>query len=145
MARNLLKKVVNDKDVHHTALNTIIAWGIGTFANITANSLYKFNLNQYNSTSHAMAGVVGGTLICRKIDNGLKGIALALGAATLLNAGWELYENLYVFKDARGLTSIDTISDVAMVYSGILLSFLGEKAKDYINREKIKKEERWLL
>lgn len=144
MSKNL-RKIVNDGDILHTGLNTLAAWGAGTFANIISNSLFRFNLNQYNSTSHAMAGVVGGTLACRKIDNGLKGIALTLGAATLLNVGWEVFENGYVFKDIGGLTSIDTISDITAVYAGVILGFLGEKAKDYMNRDKIKKEERWLL
>jgi hypothetical protein len=145
MSKNLLKKIINGEDILHTSFNTIATWSAGTFANIVSNSLFRFNLNQYNSTSHAMAGVIGGTLTSRIIDDGLKGLALALGAANVLNVGWECYENLYVFKDVQGLTSIDTISDVAMVYSGILLGFLGEKAKDYMNRDKIKREEKWLL
>ncbi len=145
MPRNLLKKIVNDEDILHTALNAFLTWGAGTSANLVSNSLGRFDLGKYNLKSHAIVGVVEGTLACRKIDNGLKGLGLALGIATLLNVGWELWENLYVFKDPAGLTSIDTISDVAMIYSGVLLSFLGEKAKEYINEEKPTKEMKWVL
>jgi len=102
-------------------------------------------LNKYNSIDHLAIGIGIGTLAYRKAGGGLRGVAAGLVAGTIFNALWEPFENLYVFKDANGLTSIDTISDVAMVYSGVLLNFLGEKAKNYLNRDKIKKEEKWLL
>mgnify|MGYP001568709694 CR=1 FL=1 len=135
MSKNLLTKIVNDEDLHHIALNAFTAWGAGTFGNIFSNSILKFNFNQYNSTNHFTVGVIFGTLMYR-----LKKIGIGLAALTALNFGFEIFENGYVFGDIRGLGSLDTITDVAVLYAGVALSFLGERAKEYLNNNRTKRD-----
>ncbi len=146
MAKNLLNRITNDEDVHHAALNTTVAWLAGTIANVISNTFFHYNLNQYNSTDHFAMGVGLGTLAYRKAGGGLKGIAAGVVAGTVFNATWETFENLYAWKAGDGWwKSMDTLSDIAAVYTGTALSFLTEKLKGYGNKYKIKKEEKWLL
>jgi hypothetical protein len=143
-----LKKIINDEDLKETCFNTTIAWGVGNLANIVANSIFKFNLNQYNSITHFTIGVGIGTFTYRKAGGGVKGVLAGLITATAFNGAWEAFENGYVFHNnvfSSKETDIDTISDIGILYAGSVLSFLGEKAKDYINRDKIKRNERWVL
>ena len=140
---NTLKKIINDEDIHHAGFNLAVAWGAGNVANIISNSIFHFNLNEYNSVDHFAMGVGIGTLAYRKAGKGTKGILAGLITATLFNTGWEDFENKYVFYNKE--LDIDTISDIGILYAGTALSFLGEKSKDYINRNKIKRNEKWVL
>ena len=141
MRKTFLEKIIRDEDLKETSFNTLGFWILGKTANVIANSVFHFDLNKYNSIDHLTLGVGIGTLSYRKAGGGVKGVIAGLTAATLLNAGWEYFENKYVFKDANGLTSIDTISDIAVVYSGSVLGFLSEKTKKHINR----KNEKWVM
>jgi hypothetical protein len=146
MTKNLLNKIASFEDLKETGFNMAALWLAGKTANVIANSLFHFNLNKYNSVDHLVIGVGIGTLTYRKAGKGVKGVIAGLIAATMFNASWEYFENKYVFHDINGLTSIDTITDIASVYAGSVLGVVGEKIKDYhMNRNKIKKEERWLL
>jgi hypothetical protein len=131
--KNLLKKIINDEDLKATGFNMATAWAIGNIANTVANSCFHFNLNQYNSVKHFVMGVGVGTLAYRKAGKGAKGVLIGLAAATFFNFAWESFEmSLHPYNDQE--TLIDTVSDVAVVYGGAALSFVGEKFKDYVNR-----------
>ncbi len=132
--KNLVKKVINDEDVKQTGVNTLLACGIAFIANTAANSLFHFNLNEYNSTKHAIAGVAIGTFAYRKAGGGVRGVLIGLAAATLANAAWEGFEiGLNPYNSVE--TQADLVSDIAVVYGGAVLSFVGEKWKDFVNRE----------
>ena len=130
--KNLLKKIINDEDLKATGFNMATAWAIGNIANTVANSCFHFNLNQYNSVKHFVIGVGVGTLAYRKSGKGTKGVLIGLAAATLFNFAWEGFEAGLGRYSSE--SQMDLISDVAVVYGGTALSFIGEKFKDFINR-----------
>jgi hypothetical protein len=132
--KDLARKVINDEDLHQTGLNFLFACGIAFIANTAANSLFHFNLNEYNSTKHFVAGVAIGTFAYRKAGGGAKGVLIGLAAATGCNALWEGFE-LGVNPYNVAESPVDLMSDVAIVYGGAVLSFVGEKWKDFINRD----------
>lgn len=139
MAKNLLKKIVNDKDLHEAGFNFAAIWGVGKLANVISNSVFHYDLNRYNSIDHLAIGVGIGTLAYRKAGGGLKGILTGLIAGTIFNAGWEYLEyKSHIWNTKESM--IDTITDIAFVYAGNVLSFLGEKAKGYINRKNEKSQ-----
>jgi hypothetical protein len=133
--KTLLKKIVNDEDLKATGFNITAAWVFGKTASMISSAVFNFNLNQYNSIDHLMMGVGIGTLTYRKAGRGIKGIAAGLTAATMLNVAWEGFEggfNPYHHPEILA----DRISDIAVVYAGSTLSFLGEKFKNYLNKDK---------
>lgn len=134
MTKNLLKKIIDDEDLHHAGFNTACAWLAGKIANTISSSVFHLNLNQYNSIDHLVMGVGLGTLAYRKAGRGIKGVAAGLIAGTLFNAAWEGLEyklDIWSMKE----NTIDTITDIGVVYAGNILSFLGEKAKEYVNKK----------
>lgn len=126
--KNLLKKITNDEDLHKAGFNLAVAWLAGKVANTVSNAVFHYDLNQYNSVDHFAIGVGLGTFVYRKAGGGIKGALAGLAAGTMFSALWEPFENFYVFKSSK-LFNIDTISDIAMVYAGNILSFLAEGAK----------------
>ncbi len=134
--KNLAKKIINDEDLKASSFNFAVAWAAGNLANVISNSVFHFDLNRYNSVDHFAMGVGIGTLAYRKAGKGVRGVVTGLVAATLFNAGWEYAENKYVFKADNWINSIDTLSDIACVYTGSILSFLGEKAKGKLTAKK---------
>ena len=123
-----LRKIIDNIDLKETLSNIGLAWGAGTLANLSSNSFFRYDLNKYNSVNHFTAGVGMGTFFYTGFGKGWKGITAGLIAVTLANAGWELFENLHVFD--TNLLSIDTMTDIAVVYAGSVLSFVGEKLKE---------------
>ena len=134
MKKNLLKKLVPE-----VLVNTGAIWAVGKAANIISNSVFRFDLNKYNSVDHLIAGAGIGTIANRKIGRGVKGVAATFIAATAISAGWEWFENRYVFQ--TDLISIDTLTDFAAVYAGSMIPFLNQGIKKYINKRK----EKWVL
>ena len=128
-----LQKIIGYEDLKESAFNFALAWGVGNAANVISNSFFHYNLNMYNSVDHLAIGVGIGTLAYRKAKGGIKGIAAGLIAATLFNGGWEYFENKYVFGMEE--VSIDTITDIAVVYAGSALGFLGEKVKKCLGKK----------
>lgn len=144
MSKNLIKKIINDEDLKQSCLNFTAIWGAAKLASMASSALFGFNLNKYNSIDHLAIGVGIGTLAYRKAGGGVKGIIAAFASGTFFNICWESFENGFnPYRDKEAL--IDSISDVAVVYTGNLLGILGEKAKDYINRNKIKRNEKWVI
>jgi len=134
MPKNLLKKIINDEDLHAAGFNFAAIWLIGKSANVVSSTLFHFDLNRYNSIDHLAIGVGIGTLAYKKAGGGLRGVLTGLVAGTLFNAGWEALEyKSHIWNTKESM--IDTITDVAFVYVGNILSFLGEKAKEYVNRK----------
>ncbi len=132
--KNLAKKLINDEDLKATGFNMAAAWVVGNIANTVANSVFHFNLNEYNSVKHFVMGVGVGTLAYRKAGRGTKGVLIGLAAATLFNAAWEGFEiGLNPYNSVE--TQADLISDIAVVYGGAALSFVGERWKDFVGRE----------
>jgi len=131
-----LSKIVSKEDISSTCVNMTAAWLAGKVANTVSNSVFHFDLNRYNFIDHLVIGTGLGTLAYRKAGGGVKGLTAGLIAGTMFSAGWEYFENKYVFKDANWLTSIDTMLDVAVVYAGNILGFLAEKAKAYKGKKK---------
>jgi hypothetical protein len=141
MPKNLLKKIIPSKeDINNTCFNMTALWLTGKIANTVSNSVFHFDLNKYNSIDHLVMGIGIGTLAYRKAGKGVRGVVAGLIAGTMFNAGWEYFENKYVFKDSNWMNSVDTMTDIAFVYAGNVLGFLGEKAKGYINRKNEKSQ-----
>ncbi len=137
---DLLNKLIPTKeDIGHICMNGMTIWAIGKIANAVSNSFFHFNLNRFNSIDHAIAGTIIGTYAYRKAGGGLRGVVAGVTAATILNTAWESFEG-YVYH-SKGL-DIDTISDIAVVYGGNFVGFFAEKAKGYMSRNKVKKEEK---
>jgi hypothetical protein len=122
-----LKKIIDYNDLKEASFNFAVAWGLGNAANIISNAVFHFDLNRYNSVDHLAMGVGIGTLAYRKAGKGAKGIFAGLIAASLFNGCWEYFENRYVFQSKE--LDIDTITDIAAVYAGSIIGFLGEKLK----------------
>ena len=133
--KTLLKKIVNDTDLKESGFNFATIYFASKIASTISNAVFHFDLNQYHSTEHFAIGVGLGTFAYRKADGGIKGILAGLAAATILNASWESFENLVVFKNTQ--LDVDTILDISMIYAGTTLSFLGEKFKSYINKDDV--------
>jgi hypothetical protein len=135
MAKNLLKKITSE-DIKHICVNMTAAWFVGKVANTVSNAFFHYDLNKYNFIDHLIIGTGIGTIAYRKAGGGLKGVAVGLAAGTLFNVLWEPFENLYVWKAGEEWwKSVDTISDVAVVYAGGILSFLGERTKEYLSKK----------
>jgi len=132
--KTLLKKIISDEDLNASTFNFTTAYLAGKFASMASSALFHFNLNQYNSIDHFAIGVGIGTFAYRKAGRGAKGVVAGLIAATLFNASWEGFEGGFNPYNSPELT-IDRISDVAVVYTGSTLSFLGEKFKTYLNKD----------
>jgi hypothetical protein len=131
--KTLLKKIANDEDLKASGFNFTVAYLAGKFASMASSALFGFNLNQYNSIDHFALGVGIGTFTYRKAGRGAKGVLAGLAAATLFNAAWEGFEK--GFNPYHNPESIaNSISDIAVVYAGTVLSFLGEKAKTSLNQ-----------
>ena len=133
--KTLLKRIVNDEDLKASGFNFAAIYLAGKVASMTSSALFGFNLNQYNFIDHLAIGVGLGTFAYRKAGRGIKGVLTGLAAATIFNVVWEGFEkgfNPYHSPESM----IDTISDIAVVYAGTTLSFLGEKFKYYLNRKK---------
>jgi hypothetical protein len=144
--KNLIEKIVPTGDELKTLLmQTGAIWAIGRVANVVANSVFHFDLNKYNSVDHAILGFGFGTYAYQKAGGGVKGFLAGLTAATIFNAGWEYSENRFVFKSSFDdtETAIDTISDIAVVYVGTVLSFAGQKLRDY--KKYPHGKEKWVL
>lgn len=131
--KTLLKKIVNDEDLKASGFNFTTAYLTGKFISMATSALFGWNLNKYNSIDHLALGVGIGTFAYRKAGKGVKGIFAGFSAATLFNAVWEGFERGFNPYD-NPETLINTVSDVAVVYAGTTLSFLGEKFKDYLNK-----------
>ncbi len=131
-----LNKIVSKEDISNTCVNMTALWVAGKVVNTISNSVFDLDFNKYNSIDHLVMGIGIGTLAYRKANGGVKGIVAGLVAGTMFSASGEYFENKYVFKDANWLTSIDTITDVASVYTGSILGFLAEKMKRYIGKKK---------
>jgi len=96
MSKNLTNKII-DEDLKETGFNMAVAWTIGQITNTISNAFFHFDLNQYNSIKHLVAGVGVGTFAYRKAGGGIKGIITGLTTVTLCNFAWEAFENGYVF------------------------------------------------
>jgi len=132
-----LNKILSEEDVKSVCVNITAAWLAGKVANTISNSVFHYNLNQYNFIDHLIMGTGIGTLAYRKAGGGFKGLAAGLFAGTVFNALWEPFENLYVQKaDGAWWESVDTLSDVAVVYAGNIAGFIAEKVKGYKGRKK---------
>ncbi len=125
--RKNLSKIISEEDVKNVGVNMMAAWIAGKAANVISNSIFHYDLNHYNSVDHLVIGVGLGTLAYRKAGGGIKGVVAGLIAGTLFSAAWEPFENKYVFKSS--IINMDTLSDIATVYAGNILGFLGEKLK----------------
>jgi len=66
MPKNLLKKLVDDEDIHHTSFNFAVAYGFGFAASVISNSVFKYNLNRFRSVEHFAVGVAAGLLLTEK-------------------------------------------------------------------------------
>ncbi len=135
MGNKFLEKILNDSDLKESALNLLIVGALGYTANVISNKL-GFNLNHFNSINHAAIGTVLGSFFYRKAGGGLWGVMAGLGAATGFNGAWETIEYYCNIYGNVKPPAIDIITDIACVYGGSILGFLGEKAKKYINKRK---------
>jgi hypothetical protein len=132
-----LSKIINKEDVSAICVNMTAAWLAGKVANTISNSVFHYNLNQYNFIDHLIMGTGLGTIAYRKAGGGIKGLAAGLIAGTAFNVMWEPFENLYVQKaDGAWWKSVDTLSDVAVVYAGNIAGFLAEKIKEHKGKKK---------
>jgi len=137
MAKNLLKKIVNDEDWHAAGFNFAAAYLVGKTATAISEKFFNFPLNYYNSVDHFAIGVGLGTIAYRKAGGGLKGVLAGLAAGTAFNLGWEILEakgDIY----GNEWSLVDTISDISIVYAGNALGFLAEIGKKHIKKEKKK-------
>lgn len=140
MAKKFLERLI-DEDFKEASVNFTIAWGLGNLASVLSNAFLRFNLNEYNSVDHFAIGVGLGTYAYRKAGKGAKGILAGLIAATLFNGCWEYAEgkgNIYGTK----WDAFDTALDVACVYAGSIVGFLGEKLKRDISK---RENEKWVI
>ena len=136
MSKNLSNKIISKEDISSTCVNMTAAWLAGKVANTISNAVFHYDLNRYNFVDHLVIGTGLGTLAYRKAGGGLRGVLAGLAAGTMFSALWEPFENIYVQKaDGAWWKSIDTLSDVAVVYAGNILGFLGERFKDYIKKK----------
>jgi hypothetical protein len=135
--KTLLKKIVNDEDLKASGFNFTTAYLAGKFASMASSALFGWNINVYNSIDHFAVGVGIGTLAYRKTykktGSVSKGVLAGLAVATIFNGVWEGIEKI-VNPYNNPESVINTISDVAVVYAGSTLSFLGEKFKNYLNK-----------
>lgn len=132
-----LDKILSEEDVKSVCVNTMTAWLAGKVANTISNSVFHYNLNQYNFIDHLIMGTGLGTIAYRKAGGGLKGLTAGLLAGTAFNIMWEPFENIYVQKaDGAWWNSVDTLSDIAVVYAGNIAGFLAEKVKEYKGKKK---------
>ncbi len=122
-----LDKILSKEDISATCVNVTAALIVGKAANVVANSVFHYDLNHYNFVDHLWIGVGIGTLAYRKAGGGFRGLAAGLIAGTMFSAAWETFENSYVWKSS--ILSMDTLSDVAVVYAGNIAGFLAEKIK----------------
>jgi len=129
MPKNL-NKLISKEDISATCVNVTAALVAGKLANVISNSVFHYNLNQYNFVDHLIVGTGLGTLAYRKAGGGFKGLAIGLIAGTAFSLLWEPFENKYVWKaEGEWWKSMDTLSDVAVVYAGNIAGFLAEKAR----------------
>lgn len=123
----------------------LIAYGLGFTAKVISNVLFHFNLNKYNSVEHFAVGIATGTYVYRKAyhrtGSRIRGVAEGLIAGTALSAIWEFVENRYVFQEKE--ITLDTMTDIASVFTGNMISFLAERRKEYTNKNK--RDEKWVL
>ena len=89
MSKNLLKKIIDVKDLKEASFNFAIAWGIGKTAVVISEKFFHFPLNQYNSVDHFAIGVGIGSYAYRRAGKGAKGVLAGIIAATMFNAGWD--------------------------------------------------------
>lgn len=129
-----LDKILSKEDISSIGINVTAALLAGKFANVISNSVFHYDLNHFNFIDHLWIGVGLGTYSYKKAGGGIKGLAAGLIAGTMFSAAWEPVENLYIFK-ADKILNPDTIHDIAVVYAGNILGFLGEKAKKYLNKK----------
>jgi hypothetical protein len=131
MAKNLLEKITpNEEDINHICVNMTAAWLAGKVANTISNSVFHYDLNHFNFIDHLVIGAGLGTYTYRKAGGGIKGLTAGLIAGTAFNVVWEPFENIYVQKaDGAWWKSVDTLSDVAVVYAGNILGFLAERIR----------------
>ncbi len=132
--KTLLRKIVNDEDLKATGFNFAVAYLTGKVISMASSALFGWNINKYNSIDHFAMGVGIGTLAYRKAGKGAKGVLIGLAAATVFNGAWEGFEmgvNPYNVAESP----VDLLSDVAVVYGGAVLSFVGEKFKDFLGRD----------
>jgi hypothetical protein len=135
MNKNVLEKIVIDEDLKSTGVNFTAAYVTGKLASMASSALFGFNLNQFNSIDHFAMGVGIGTFAYRKAGRGVKGVLAGLAAATIFNVIWEGFEEGFnPYHNPESM--INTISDIAVVYAGTTLSFVGEKIKSYITKDK---------
>lgn len=131
--KTLLKKVINDEALNASAFNFTTFYLGGKLISMVASVLFDLNLNQYNSIDHLSLGVGIGTFAYKKSGGGKKGILAGLVAATFFNFGWEGFEYLAnPYNNPEHL--LDTLSDIAVVYSGSLLGSAEEKFKDFLKK-----------
>jgi len=146
MPKNLLKKIIVDDDLKASGFNFTAAYLTGKIASLASSALFHFNLNQFNSIDHFAIGGGIGTFTYRKAGKGIKGILAGLAAATMFNVLWEGFEGGFnPYETPESI--INTVSDVAVVYAGATLGFVGEKIKNYIVPKELypKGQEKWLL
>ena len=125
MSKKSLKRIINDADLQNSCFNFTSLYIAGKIAQVAFNSL-GFDLNKYNSIEHLAIGAGVGTLAYRKAGGGFRGVIAGITAATFFNIGWESFEhNTSIYDESLE----NMISDIAVVYSGSIISFLGEKAK----------------
>jgi hypothetical protein len=133
----LLKKIVNDEDLNASAFNFTTVYLASKVASMASSALFHFNLNEYNSIDHLAVGVGIGTFAYRKAYKKTgrvsDGVLAGLAAATIFNASWEVFEGI-VNPYGNPESTINRISDIAVVYAGTTLSFFGEKFKNYLNK-----------
>ncbi len=129
---NLVDKIRNDEDVRTTGFNFTAAYIIGSCVEVVSSALFGWNIDRYNSIAHFALGVGIGTLAYkkayRKTGKRAVGVVSGLFAATVFNFVWEGFE---MIRYNNPITSIDTLSDIAVVYAGAALSF-GEKKVERI-------------
>lgn len=136
-----------DSDLNAALYNMSLAWIFGNTANIISNSLFHFNLNQYNSVTHFVEGVGIGTYVYRKSGRGVKGLLTALIVNGICNGVWECFENKYVFhSDFKNMQAIiDTTSDFVVASIGSVLGPLSENYKERTSLKLPKGKEKWVL
>ena len=143
--RKRLREILHDSDLLHASKNACLSLGTLHLANITftgavslVNKIYgsdfDLDLNAFKSIEHFAIGAFAGAFTYRKMGGGLKGAAYGLAAATGYNLVWESAEPF--IKGYNGESLLDTASDITAVYAGGVSSFLLEKYKSNLNKDK---------
>ena len=126
-----LQEILHDSDLLHASVDAVLLYGALQVVNVISSTAFKVDLNAFRTFDHVAIGVLTGAFFYRKMGGGLRGFACGVGVATGYNVLWESMEPS--IPNYNGESLLDTASDIAAVYGGVIVSSGFERFKSWLN------------